>query len=83
MAEQFKAWISQDALSDGVYEIDARECLDNISSIMRLGGWYPEYFHGDDWHRTRESAVAKAEEMREETIKSLQEEIERLKKVKF
>lgn len=46
---------------------------------------FPIYYHGEgnDWHRTKESAIAKAEEMRKKKIASLKKQIEKLEKMEF
>lgn len=43
------------------------------------------YYHGEDkhWHRTRESAVKRANDMRDAKIKSLEKSIAKLKKMEF
>lgn len=44
-----------------------------------------QYYHGkgDEWHETKESAIAKAEEIRKKKINSLKKQIEKLEKMKF
>ncbi|MRI57468.1 hypothetical protein D8770_26580 [Methylobacterium sp. DB1607] len=41
------------------------------------------YFYGEDWHPTREAALARAEEMRAAKIASLHRQIERLESLEF
>ena len=45
----------------------------------------PTFFHGEgkEWHRTKEAAIAKAEEMRQKKIAGLKKQIERLEKLEF
>jgi len=44
-----------------------------------------EYYHdeGKDWHTDKESAIKKAEEMKQKKIKSLKRQIEKLENMKF
>ena len=43
------------------------------------------YFHGEgrEWHRTKESAIDKAEEMRKKKIETMKKQIEKLEKMEF
>lgn len=78
-----KLWITKYALSAGIEEVDAEPEGDEKSMLCIREKGYTRFFHGDgkDWHRTRESAAKKAEEMRVAKINSLQKQIEKLKKV--
>lgn len=77
-----KVWITKHALTDGIYEIDAKEC--HIPSMVSGGGLF-ETYHGEgvEWHRTKESAIAKAEKMKIKAIASHKKSIARLEKLKF
>lgn len=57
----------------------------DIKGDMANGKAWNDYYHGEgkEWHRTRESAVAKAEEMRCKKIDSLKKQIEKLEKKRF
>lgn len=80
-----KVWISKYALTNGVLEIEARVC-DNVSPDMieDINEKYHYYhYEGRDWHRTRESALTKAEQMRKKKIASLETQIEKLRKLRF
>lgn len=50
-----------------------------------MGTSFPTYYHeeGKEWHRTKESAIAKAEEMRKKKIASLQKQIKKLENINF
>jgi uncharacterized membrane protein len=79
----FRAWITKYAISEGIYEIDARVCSPVSQTMIEHVGKSNIYFHNDDWHRTRESAVARAEEMRKAKIASLRKQIAKLEKKVF
>jgi hypothetical protein len=46
---------------------------------------YGQYFHdeGSDWHRTRESAVERAESMRKKKLVSLEASLKKFKNLAF
>ena len=79
-----KVWITKYAPPGGIIESDAEVCIDtdvtsNMISCDR------GYFHGEgrEWHRTKESAIDKAEEMRKKKIETLKKQIEKLEKMEF
>lgn len=77
-----KVWITKYALTSGILEKEAEVCTDNMISVKDTG-YYTVYFHGNEWHKSRESAIAKAEEMRKKKIASLKKQIEKLEKMEF
>jgi hypothetical protein len=85
-----KAWITAYALTRGI--IEATGEISNTSSSMFVcdkAGYFKDnlfpYFHveGREWHLTHESAIAKAEQMRQAKIKNLKKSIEKLELLKF
>lgn len=84
-----KVWITKYALTKGIIETEVYEnCLGtdptgNMISIREKG--YVSYFHGkgNEWHTTKESAITKANEMRQKKISSLKKQIEKLEKMKL
>ena len=78
-----KVWISKYALTQGIYEME----IDHMSEDGRAvyGKAWTEAYHGEgrEWHRTKEDAVKRAEEMRIRKIKSLEKQIEKIKSLKF
>lgn len=83
---QIKIWISKYALSVGIEEVEA-EFDDAYPNMVRIPsdkiGYYTRYFHGTDWHRTREGAVQRAENMRIRKLNSLNKQLKKLKEIKF
>jgi len=81
-----KVWITKYALTQGIYEAKVE-----ISPVMPGMAIQPQgkiptiYYHGEgeEWHRTYESAKARAEEMVRSKIKSLQKQITKLQGLKF
>lgn len=78
-----KVWITKYALSKGIKEKEVEQS-DSFPEIVRRKDFYDSYYgEGKEWHRTKESALAKAEEMRKKRIASLRKQIEKLEKLRF
>lgn len=79
-----KVWITKYALTKGILEKEAEECGDN-TVIVKKDEYLPCCYHteGKEWHRTKESAIQRAEEMCHKKIESLKKQIENLEKMKF
>jgi hypothetical protein len=80
-----KVWITKYALTKGIIEVDdAQNCNDaSMIKCLRIGSL--SYFHGEgkEWHKTKESAIAKAEEMRMKAIATHLKSIAKLEKMRF
>lgn len=79
-----KAYITKYALTGGIFSVEAEVC-ENVSPNMikhRHNG-FDTYAHGNDWHRTWESAVERAEEMRLKKIESLKKSIAKMERLKW
>lgn len=81
--EIFTVWITTYALTTGITRHSAR--ISHIPSMVEIihERSLKQYAHGEgkDWHRTREGAVARAEEMRKAKIASLRKSIAKLEKM--
>ena len=77
-----KVWISKYALTKGIFEMDVRISEDGKSAYGQL---FNECYHkkGIEWHEAREDAVRRAEEMRENKIRNLEKQIQKLKDMTF
>jgi hypothetical protein len=81
-----KVIVTKDAVTSGVFAAEGHTC-DNINPDMfqedsksdYLAGWHSTY-HGDDWHKTKETAVAKVNEMFAKKRKSLEKALAGLAK---
>jgi hypothetical protein len=80
---RLKAFVTKYALSGGIQEIEAEDCFAISRNMIRDINSSLSLYHKGDWHRTKEDAVARAEEMRTAKIASLEKSIERIKKLKF
>lgn len=83
MEEIKKVWITKYALTKGIIETEGR--ISNSCPGLLDAKGITNYLHGEgnEWHRTKESAIAKAEEMRQKKIESLKSQIEKLEKLRF
>lgn len=78
-----KIWITKYALTQGIIEAEGEQCgFEWISAIWdngyRCGG-----FKQGEWFNTKERAIKKAEEMRQEKIESLKKQIKKLEEMRF
>lgn len=84
--KRIKVWITKYALTEGIQFVDA-EVSDCASSMVSYGnvGYGSQYAHGEgkDWHRTPESALKRAEEMRKKKIASMSNSMKKLEAMKF
>lgn len=84
-----KVWITKYALTKGIEEINSNNVTimdveDNGDLyIVRTKGSLPEVYNKKDYVLNKESAIAKAEELRQKKIASLKKQIEKLEGMKF
>lgn len=88
-AIRFEVWISQDALFRGIYKVQAERPDAYENSIRFINPFHPgkQFWRLNigkaHWHRTKEEAIAVAEEMRARKIGQLERQIEKLKALDF
>lgn len=80
--ERFKAWITTRALTSGIKCVEAKVSKTNPRMIT-YGSIGFACSEGNDWHRTPEGAIARAEEMRKAKIASLKKSIAKLERLTF
>ena len=86
MAEERQmVWISRYALAGGVKELPLIRADDDGYAWVEIKGGpsYGEMMGRADWHRTKEAALARAEEMRTAKIASHEKSIAKLNKLTF
>lgn len=76
-----KIWITKYALSKGIVVEHAEHRGGDLWVFS--GGFVDSRLEGRDWHRTEESAMACAEEMRVKKIASLKKNISKLENLTF
>ena len=78
-----KVWITKYALTDGIIEVDSEQDRLTYGFVVTEGAFKNEWFNRTDCFTSRNSAIKKAEEMRQEKIKSLKNQIKKLEEMKF
>ena len=79
-----RVWITKYALTKGIIEVDAKLTSSDSVSIVELNtDLNMHWFYKGDWYSDKESAIKKAEEMRQKKIASLKKQIEKLEQMKF
>lgn len=87
--ETITAYITKYALTVGIMEREATVIVSSGGTMIEveipaaIGFAYTHFFHGGDWHRTREAAVSKALEMRARKVKSLRKQLAKLEDMSF
>lgn len=79
-----KVWITKYALTDGIICVEGKEMFGGIwtkDENVCLGGNH--FFERTEYHETKESAIEKAEEMRQKKIESLKKQIKKLEEMRF
>lgn len=80
-----KVWITKYALVVGIIEKEAEYLSELHEGTIKTKSDRPSYYYGEgeEWHRTEESAIKKAEELRQKKIASLKKQIEKLEMMRF
>ena len=84
--ENITAWVTKYALTDGIQKVSGTVRHETSSAMLSYPGGcrdWPVSVHGNDWHRTPEAALARAEEMRKNKIASLKKSIAKLEAMMF
>ena len=84
--ENITAWVTKYALTDGIQKVSGTVRHETSSDMLSyIGSRYDlrECVHDNDWHRTPEAALARAEEMRKNKIASLKKSIAMLEAMTF
>lgn len=82
-----KVYVTKYALTEGIKEMEVEECEASPRMVRSVNPdrIFGIYFHGEgrEWHKTVESAVAKAELMRLKKIQVLKKSLLKLEEMKF
>ena len=84
-----KVWISKYALTQSIFEKEVEDCENLRGEFKGMVSYkekgYSVNFHGEgnEWHRTKEEAIKKTEEMKLKKIISHKKAIAKLEKMKF
>ena len=78
------AYITKYALTKGILERNVEVCTDVSEDMAKvIGNTFGEYYHGNEWHVSKEEAISKAEDMQQKRIIALNKQIVKLSKLKF
>ncbi len=79
-----KVWITKYALTKGTFETEAEICPNSPDMIEDKNKRY-YYYHGEGkhWHKTKESALIRASQMKLAKISSLEKQLKKLNKLTF
>lgn len=80
------AYITKYALSFGIYKTEVEINGDMATQPGdKIDGhsYFPQYFHGKDWHLSEGFALERAEEMRIAKLKSLDKQMKKISALKF
>jgi hypothetical protein len=80
-----KIYVTKYALKMGIQELDADEITGSRAWInsRQFGTAFGNYFCGNDWHKTKAEAIARANQMRDQKIASLRKQIAQLEAMTF
>lgn len=82
MSDIFTGYVTKYALTSGILKVMLEE-TDAPGMVKDTRQRYATYYHGNDWWRTREDAVKRAEAMRQDKLKSLRKSIAKLEALDF
>lgn len=81
-----KVFITKYAMTKGIIEMDGERCTSFGSPDMIVVGvknGFQQFYHGEDWHRSRESAVKRANEMQSAKLASIDKQRKRIATLTF
>jgi hypothetical protein len=81
-----KIWVTKHCFTAGITEHDAEELESGMVVVRRdAPNCLDQYYHGEgrDWHKTRESAVNRAREMKIKKLQSLDKQIKKISAIEF
>ena len=77
-----KVWITKYALTKGIYAMDARGSHSD-GMVICEDDHRTQFLHGNEWHKTKSSAIARAEEMQTKKLASLKKQLKKIEKLTF
>ena len=85
--ENITAWVTKYALTSGIQKVGGTVRQTNSNMLVyqakTSSGMHYSHAWGNEWHRTPEAALARAEEMRKNKIASLKKSIAKLEAMTF
>ncbi len=80
-----KIWNTKYCLTDGITEHEVKETNDNYVMIPAAEKSYGVYLHGEgkEWHRSKASAIVRANEVKIKKLQSLDRQIQKISSIEF
>ncbi|ELY4830756.1 hypothetical protein SM096_003082 [Cronobacter sakazakii] len=79
-----KIYITKYALTSGIFTAEADVNTEKrMASFRGSESGFVQCYHGDDFHFNEEGALARAEEMRNKKLKSLDKQMKKISAMKF
>ena len=77
-------FITKYALTRGIMRFDVERInIEKHYVVVKNSRGFTTMFFRNDWHRTKQDALDRVEQMREAKLKSLKKSIERISQMKF
>jgi len=83
MSERFTAWITKHALTQGILKMQVADCFDTTPGMVTKTNGPVAFYHGNDWHRSHEAAIERANAMKASELESLDKQRERIAAMRF
>ena len=78
-----KVFITKYALTSGIIEADVAVITENPKFCSYcLSGSFTNYFHGNDFHYTKEDAISDFEKRKQDKLLSLKKQLSKIEKLK-
>jgi len=81
-----KIWNTRYCLTDGITEHEAERFENSeLVTIRKIGSGCDMHLHGEgkDWHRSLESAITRANEIKIKKLQSLDKQIKKISDIEF
>ena len=79
-----RVYVTKYALTEGILTMEAEPChVVTMIEVKPKGNGFSQYFHNREWHTDLEAAKARAEEMRQNKIKSVKKQLKRLEEMEI
>lgn len=83
MKNTFKVFVTKYFFTDGILEVEVRDCFNVSKDLVAETGSHIIYYHKGEWFYTHEEAKERASLLIQKKIKSLEKQIDKVKKIKI
>lgn len=79
-----RVYVTKYALTEGILTMEAELChVGTMIEVKPKSNGFTQYFHNREWYTDLEAAKARAEEMRQNKIKSVKKQLQKLEEMRF